>query len=46
MSGPVPVVKSTFAVKAVASITCELEKVTVKGALVYAVKPFTVTVMG
>ncbi len=46
--GSVPVVKSTFEAKAVASITCELGKVTIKGAFEYAVKPvvISVTVMG
>ena len=37
-SGAVPVVMSTFAAKVVASITCELGKVTIKGDLEYAVK--------
>jgi hypothetical protein len=44
--GFVPVAKSTCEAKEVASITCELGKVTIKGALVYAVNPLTVTVIG
>ena len=43
-----PVVKSTFAAIAVASIICELGKVTLNGIFEYAVKPVVtfVTFMG